>query len=442
MAKALRFPEGFLWGISTSAYQFEGHNYNSQWAHWEQKGGIKSRERSGRASNWWEQAERDFDLARELGVNALRLSVEWSRIEPRPGDWDLIALQRYQSMVQGLQKRGILPIVSLHHFTHPYWFEEMGGFLSDDAPRFFERFTRRILRALGGLCKHWVTFNEPNVFCTLAYLFEEFPPGKRGDIRSAAQAMVNIARSHVRAYDAIHEVQRDASVGWTTNYVVFQPARPGFLQDRFAANLQHRLFNMSFAHLVAKGTLPFPLNLFGRSKEAMGECDFVGLNVYSRAHVQFKKHLPAQLFGHIFIPDDAPQGDKGLYNPYGEAYPQGIAEAVERLHQPGKPVYILENGVPDRDDRIRPWLITTAVEELHQLIQRGYDVRGYFHWSLVDNFEWSEGWTLRFGLVSLDPETQQRTPRPSARLFSTIAHANALDPELASNYTNDPVDST
>src|SRR5579872_1767819 len=185
MAKPLLFPEGFLWGVSTSAYQFEGGNYASQWAAWEKRGGIKTREPSGRASGWWEHAEKDFDLARDLGVNALRLSVECSRIEPRPGDWDAFAMDRYRSMLLALRERGILPMVCLHHFTHPQWFEEMGGFLSDDAPRLFERFTRHVLRCLGDLCNHWVTFNEPNVYCAMAFLLQEFPPGKRGDIRGA-----------------------------------------------------------------------------------------------------------------------------------------------------------------------------------------------------------------------------------------------------------------
>jgi beta-glucosidase len=427
MPSALIFPQGFLWGISTSGYQFEGQNSHSQWTDWEEMGRIKTGERSGLACNWWEHAEKDFDLARQLGVNALRLSVEWSRVEPEPGKWNEEAIHRYRSMLMALRQRGILPMVCLHHFTHPRWFEEQGAFLAPNADALFERFSRYVVSSLGDLCDHWVTFNEPNVYCALAYVFGEHPPGKRGEIRSVVQALTRIAHAHQRAYEVIHSLQPTAQVGWTTNYLVFQPADENSRLDRMIAALHHNCFNMSFARLLSHGSLPFPLNLWrSRNGKVQSCCDFVGVNVYSRVHVKFHLGLASQLFGHLYIPDHVVQGDPGVQTPFGEIHPQAITAAVESLHQPGKPIYILENGVPDRDDRIRPWLIKNAVREVHQLIQRGFDVRGYFHWSLLDNFEWSEGWNLRFGLVSLDPETQERQLRPSAQLYSAIARANGL----------------
>ncbi len=427
MTKTLHFPDGFLWGISTSGFQFEGHNHHSQWAAWESAGGIKTGERSGRACDWWENAEQDFDLAQHMGLNALRISVEWSRVEPRPGEWDVTALKRYRAMLTGLRQRGILPVVSLHHFTHPQWFEELGGFLHEQSDNMFEQFVCRVLTALGDLCHHWVTFNEPNVYCAMSYLLGEFPPGRRGEIQAAGKVLGNMARAHARAYRAIHELSPRSKAGLTTNYIAFQPSDPASGLDRLAANFQHELFNMSFDALLKSGSYPFPLSVWaGDCMAAKGTCDFVGINVYSRAHVKFDLKLPGQLFGDLFIPDHVPQGDRGFHQPYGEAYPQGLSMAVRDLHYPGKPIYILENGVPDREDRIRPWLLTGAVRELHQVIGEGFDVRGYFHWSLVDNFEWAEGWTLRFGLASLDPETQERRLRPSGELYRTIARANAL----------------
>nr|MBA3916074.1 family 1 glycosylhydrolase [Terriglobales bacterium] len=169
-----------------------------------------------------------------------------------------------------------------------------------------------------------------------------------------------------------------------------------------------------------------------------GSYDFVGLNVYSRFHVAFDLKLPRQLFARIFVPSHVPQGDSGVEQPYGEAYPQAITYAVERAARLGAPMYILENGVPDREDRIRPWLISEAVGQLGQLLRRGFDVRGYFHWTLVDNFEWSEGWRLRFGLVSLDPETQERIMRPSARLYASIAQSNGVVPDHQPEYRLTP----
>jgi len=435
MSPRLRFPAGFLWGVSTAAHQVEGASDNSQWSAWEAAGRIKSGDRCGRACDWWNNAERDFDLAQEIGVNALRLSVEWSRIEPQEDQWDSRALERYRQMLQGLLQRGIQPMICLHHFTHPLWFENKGAFVSKDAEELFERFARRVVRDLGDLCQNWVTFNEPNVFASLGYALGEFPPGKKGQIITALRIIGAVARAHIRAYRAIHELQPGAQVGWAHNYVVFQASNPSSALDRWVAALLSELFNESFLRLIEQGRLCFPLNLAdGNAAGARGMCDFVGLNVYSRFHVAFDLKCATQLFGRVFVPDHVPQGDKGFDSAYGEAYPQAIRVAVERVSRLGKPIYILENGVPDAQDRIRPWLIVNAVQELHSLIREGRDVRGYFHWTLTDNFEWSEGWGLRFGLVALDPKTQDRAIRNSGRLYGAIARSNELSQEMIEQY--------
>ncbi|MBZ5703922.1 MAG: glycoside hydrolase family 1 protein [Acidobacteriia bacterium] len=430
-----RFPAGFLWGVSTAAHQVEGGNDNNQWAAWEQAGGIKSGDRSGQACDWWNNAERDFDLAREMGVNALRLSVEWSRIEPQEGQYDAQALRRYRQMLEALHQRGIRPMVCLHHFTHPLWFEQKGGFLRYDAANRFEGFARHVVSGLGDLCQSWVTFNEPNVYATLGYVLGEFPPGKRGQILTAVRLVNALARAHTQAYRAIHDLQPAAQVGWAHNFVVFQPADPRSVLDGWVTRLVNELFNESFVRLIEQGKLAFPLSLVsGDLNDVKGVCDFVGLNVYSRFHVAFDARLLSQMFARVFVPPHVPQGDHGVEQPYGEAYPAAIRLAVERVARIGKPIYVLENGVPDAQDRIRPWLIVNAVQELDRLIQAGQDIRGYFHWTLTDNFEWSEGWKLRFGLVALDPKTQQRTMRNSGRLYGAIARSNCISPEMVNQY--------
>jgi beta-glucosidase len=430
-----RFPAGFLWGVSTAAHQVEGGNDNNQWAAWEQAGRIKSGDRSGRACDWWNDAEHDFDLAQEIGVNALRLSVEWSRIEPQEGRYDSQALGRYRQMLEALHQRGIRPMVCLHHFTHPLWFEQKGAFLGRGAANRFEGFTRHVVSGLGDLCQDWVTFNEPNVYATLGYVLGEFPPGQRGQILTAVRVVNALARAHAQAYRAIHELQPAAQVGWAHNFVVFQPADPRSLLDGWVTRLVNELFNESFIRLIEEGQLAFPLSLAsGDLRDVKGVCDFVGLNVYSRFHVAFDARLRSQMFARVFVPPHVPQGDHGVEQPYGEAYPAAIRVAVERVARIGKPIYILENGVPDAEDRIRPWLIVNAVQELDHLIQEGHDVRGYFHWTLTDNFEWSEGWKLRFGLVALDPQTQQRTMRNSGRLYGAIARGNCISAEMINQY--------
>lgn len=425
-----QFPPGFLWGVSTAAHQVEGDNHNNQWAAWEQAGRVKSGDSCGKACDWWSNAERDFDLAQEIGINALRLSIEWSRIEPTPGHYDAAALGRYRQMLEALHQRGIRPMVCLHHFTHPQWFEKEGAFLGGAADRFVS-FARHVVSSLGDLCQHWVTFNEPNVCATLGYVLGEFPPGKRGKILQAVSLINTLARIHAQTYHAIHELQPGAQVGWAHNFVVFHPANPRSRLDRRITGVVNELFNESFLRLIEQGMLRFPLRLLsGDLRDVRGTCDFVGLNVYSRFHVAFDTKLPSQMFARVFVPPHVPQGDHGVEQPYGEAYPPAIRAAVERVARIGKPIYVLENGVPDSSDRIRPWLIVNAVQELDRLIQEGRDVRGYFHWTLTDNFEWSEGWKLRFGLVALDPKTQQRTMRNSGRLYGAIARGNSLAPEV------------
>lgn len=428
----LRFPKDFLWGVSTAAHQVEGNNSN-QWSDWEEAGRIKSGDECGKACDWWNNAERDFDIARELGLKALRLSLEWSRIEPEEGCFDAQALQRYREMLEGLHQRGIEPIVCLHHFTHPRWFEERGAFLRQDAPQIFERFAREVATAVGDLCRFWVTFNEPNVYAACGYVLGEFPPGRRGEIFNALRVNRVQARAHVLAYRAIHELVPDAKVGWAQHYVVFEPE--GGIVDRWIARLLDRLFNRVFFELIEDGRFAFPLGVFnGRESNGKGCCDFVGLNVYSRFHVAFDVRHMRTLFTRLFVPQHVPQGDPGVENPYGEAYPQAITQAVKRAARLGKPIYIMENGVPDAEDRIRPWLIVNVLQEMHRLIEQGYDIRGYLHWTLTDNFEWNEGWRLRFGLVALDPDTQDRTLRSSAKLFSEIARSNGVTLPMSDKY--------
>jgi beta-glucosidase len=415
------FPPGFLWGVATASHQVEGGCTNNQWSHWEQQGRIKSRDHVGLACDWWQNAERDFDLAKSLGVNALRLSVEWSRIEPQQGVFDQKAIARYRAMLLALRERNIRPFVTLHHFTNPLWFEQQGAFESPASVPLFERFTRHVVSELKDLCSDWCTFNEPNVYVSLGYFLGEFPPGRKGRVLQAARVTRNLLLAHAAAYRAIHQLQPHASVGWAQHYVVFKPRKTESAIDGWLAGFMDRRFNDNFASSVLDGRAPFPLSEFGdRLPEVEGTCDYIGINYYSRLRAGFNLRSPKTLFFQLTVPPHKPQGDSGIEAPYGEAYPEGLRRAVEHFRSFHKPVYILENGVPDRADRIRPWVIQSSVEQMKNLLREGVDLRGYFHWSLTDNFEWNEGWHLRFGLVELDPVTQGRKPRPSARLYSDI----------------------
>jgi beta-glucosidase len=440
------FPADFVWGVATSAHQVEGGNINNQWSAWEKRGRIKSGDHVGLACDWWRNAEEDFDRAQELGVNALRLSLEWSRIEPEEGRWDAAALDRYRQMLKALCDRHIRPFVTLHHFTNPLWFEAQGGFRNPKSVDLFQRYTQRLIAALGDLCTDWTTFNEPNVYAALGYFLGEFPPGKKGRFIQSAFVTRNLCLAHAAAYRTIHYLQANANVGWAQHYVVFKPRRPKSAVDRWLSAFVDRRFNENFAESILEGRAPFPLNKFGQHlKEVRGTCDYIGINYYSRLRAGLALDSPRTLFFQLTVPPHKPQGDSGVEIPYGEAYPKGLRRAASRFAAHHKPIYILENGVPDREDRIRPWLMKRAVKQMRKLLADGVDLRGYFHWSLTDNFEWNEGWHLRFGLIELDPQTQVRKPRPSAQLYAELIQKSRngwSESEVPASVTKDHTDSS
>jgi beta-glucosidase len=423
------FPSDFKWGAATASHQVEGNNRNNDWWAWEQEEGrIKEGHRSGLACNWWERAEEDFDRAAELGHNAHRLSVEWSRIEPTDGHFDDDALGRYRAMLRALRQRDIEPMVTLHHFTNPLWFAEQGGWENPRAVALFDRYVARVVDALAEYCDLWCTVNEPNVVAALGWLFGVFPPG-REDTRAALRVGRTLMRAHAAAYRRIHSLQPEARVGFAHNMRVFDPANPRSPFDRRVARWQDRFFNESFLAAVTRGRWILPLG-FGLAWRLRRTLDWVGLNYYTRDVVAFDRRLPGQLFGRRFQPQDAELLDGG----YGEFYPPGMGRCLKRLSRLRLPIYVTENGIPDADDDQRPRYIVTHLHQMWQVIQGCSPVMGYYHWTLVDNFEWAEGWTLRFGLIGLDPETQARQPRRSAYLYRDICRANAITPRIIDEY--------
>jgi beta-glucosidase len=423
------FPADFKWGVATAAHQVEGNNTGNDWWSWErQEGHIKQGQVSGLACNWWEDAEADFDRAATLGVNALRLSIEWSRVEPHRGTFDEVALERYVEMVRGLQGRGIEPMVTLHHFTNPRWLADQGGWESDEVVDLFVRFVHRVVEVLAPYCDLWCTINEPNVYAYQSYLAGLWPPGV-SDFGTGMRVLRNLLLGHAGAYQVIHEIQPRARVGFAHNMRVFDPAKPNSLLDRLAAGITDRVYNRSILKTLKRGLWAPPLG-FGLALKLRQTLDWIGLNYYTRELVAFDRTRAEEGFGRRFHAEDAELLDGG----YGEMYPEGMLRCLKRLARLDIPIYVTENGIPDADDDQRPRYLLTHVHQLWHAIQRCYPVMGYYHWTLVDNFEWSEGWTLRFGLIELDPQTQERTPRRSVELYGNLIRANAIAPRLIDTY--------
>jgi len=431
MAQAtFHFPRGFLWGTATASHQVEGNNTNNNWWAWEQEPGrILQGHKSGLACDWWNGRWReDLDRAAQGGQNAHRLSIEWSRIQPAPDRWDEDALDRYREILRGLHERGLTPMVTLHHFTDPLWLTEMGGWENELVVGYFEKYVSKAVEALREYASMWVTINEPNVYTVSGYVLGDFPGGKQ-DIGTALQVLTNMLRGHAAAYRAIHSLQPGAQVGVAINYRGFQAAKSWFPLDHLAAGLQSRSFNDLFPCTLRDGVLKLAV-WRKRIPEAKGTQDFVGINYYTVDRVAFNLRNYQQLFARRFYPQEADLSDTGFIS----NEPEGMFAALKWGLQFNLPIYVTENGVEDQDDHLRPRYLARHIHQVWRGVNFNWAVRGYFHWSLVDNFEWERGWTQRFGLWELNVETQARRKRPSADLYAEICKENGLSSEMVAKY--------
>jgi beta-glucosidase len=431
------FPRGFLWGTATAAHQVEGNNTNNQWWKWEQDGHTHGK--SGLACDWWGGRWReDFDRAAEAGQNAHRLSVEWSRIQPAPDQWDEDALEKYRAMLRGLRERGMTPLVTLHHFTNPLWVEEKGAWETEAIVPLFERFVRKTVDALKEYCALWCTVNEPNGYALNGYAASAaaFPPGKK-NLKLAFSVTANLIRGHAAAYRAIHEIQREARVGYALYYRSFLPYHAWSPLDRLVTKNIFNGVNNSFPSALATGVMKSPLGSV-KIPEARGAQDYFGFNYYTRDYVTFDLTKPATLFGRNFF---HPQADVSE-NRFIANEPQGMFEGLKWITRmfPNLPIIVTENGVEDSTDHLRPRFIAGHIHQMWRAVNFNWPVKGYFHWSLVDNFEWERGWTQRFGLWALDVETQKRTKRPSADFYAEICRENGLSSEMVQKYCPEAFD--
>ncbi len=420
----LSFPDGFLWGTATSSHQVEGYNVNNDWWQWEQHPGhIHDHSRSGAACDWWNgRAEEDLSLAAQLGQNAHRLSVEWSRLEPACGVYNPAAFERYRRLFQHMRTLGLTPVVTLYHFTLPRWAANIGGWTNPLLVSRFATLAAECARRFGDLVSIWCTVNEPAVLVYNAYAGRVWPPGT-GNLLHGLRALRHLLLAHAAAYRAIHEVQPDAQVGIVFNMPLLEPARPHHPLDRQVTFWQDWVFNEAKLRALRAGVfvppLAFPLQ---PAPHVQGSCDFVGLNYYGRYLVRFDVTATGDFFGrHV----QQPTVSRG-HTDWGQIYPEGLTHQLLRLRALGRPLYVTENGVCDNLDVVRPGHIVEHVRAVHRAIQQGADVRGYFHWSLVDNFEWVEGWSARFGLIAVNPFTQERRPKASAEVYAEICRTNRV----------------
>ena len=398
------FPPGFLWGASTAAHQVEGDNHNN-WSVWE-KSVAKQHAKiaknqlawvpvwdkiapqatnpnnyiSGKGVEHYQRYKQDFQLLKQLNLNSFRFSIEWSRIEPECGVFDQDALNHYRQYIAELKRQGITPMLNLWHWTHPVWFEEAGGFARKSNLVYFRRF----LKEITGLIEEvdWVvTINEPNVYTAFSFLNGLWPPQNK-NLLVALKVYRNLVRAHRQAYDYIKDTCPRVKVGIAAHLVNALPKRPHNFLDVLSTKWVRYFWNWWFLNRI-------------KTKQ-----DFVGFNYYFTDYYKLlKRRNPA-----------FPVNDLGWY-----MEPEGLHLLLARVWSHyKKPIIITENGCADKDDQYRRWWLEETMIAMERALSEGIDVQGYFHWSLLDNFEWAYGWWPQFGLIHVNRRTMARSTRQSA----------------------------
>jgi beta-glucosidase len=408
------FPEGFLWGASTAGHQVEGGNVNADIWPLEWAPNSMFVEPSGDACDHYHRYPEDIALMAELGFNAYRFSLEWARIEPEEGYFSRAALDHYRRMMATCLDHGIAPVVSYNHFTTPRWFAGDGGWTSVDAEARFARFAERATAHLGDLLGWVATLNEPNVI-TMLQLTGVIPMGVSDRPPTPTQAasapggvggydparyrhglvgagVEKMAKIHRAAAEAIKSGPGDAKVGWTLALIDLQLGEGG--EERYARARQGALLDFL---------------------EVSRDDDFVGVQTYSREVLGADGKVP--------LAEGVPTMQTGW-----EVYPAALGHSIRlAAEHAGVPVLVTENGMATDDDAARLAYTREALRGLAECLADGIDVRGYLHWTLLDNFEWNAGFAKTFGLIAVDRETFVRTVKPSARWLGEVARSGRLD---------------
>lgn len=406
----LHFPKNFLWGASVSTHQVEGGNHN-QWSTWElETARIKAAQAQymyGHLENWEEikaAAEKpnnyvsgkatdhfnkyllDFEIASKLHFSALRSGVEWSRIEPREGEFNQKAIEHYKTYFSELKKRNITPIITLWHWTFPDWFTKKGGFEKRGNVKYFVRYIQTVMKELAPLSTYVITINEPTVYAAMSYHEGRWPPEGESKVMMV-KVMLNLAAAHKKSYKVIKKINPKINVGLAHNCAYYYPGDDSWI-SKTTAWLGHHFSNEFFINRVKRHQ------------------DFFGLNYYFANRVTGTRvHNP-----------DKVTNDLGW-----DMQPDKIRPLLNQLYTKYKiPFIITESGVADMHDQYRKWWISESIKAMDGAIKDTVPLKGYIHWSLLDNFEWAEGFWPRFGLVEIDYKTLQRKVRPSALWYSKL----------------------
>ncbi|MBX4204855.1 MAG: glycoside hydrolase family 1 protein [Candidatus Doudnabacteria bacterium] len=392
-------PKGFLIGAATSAHQVEGNNTNNDWWHAEQAGKVP---KSGQATDHYHKYEEDFTIAQDIGLNAFRISIAWSRIEPQEGQWDNQEVEHYRKVLQSMKAHGLTRMVTLWHFAMPQWLADKGGFESSHAIEAFARYAAFVAQNLGDEIDLWCTVNEPELYAGMGYNKGKWPPFKHS-VFGTLVVIKNIIQAHKKAYKAIKQVRPEAKIGVAKNSVYYEPYRRNNILDQIIVWVSNTFGNHYFLERIVH------------------ELDFIGINYYFYNLMSFSLPDGVREMNFNFLknrPEDKPEvmrSDMGW-----RTYPKGLYHVLLDLKKFNKPIYITENGIANARDDMRKDFIREHLRWVARAIRGGADVRGYFYWSLIDNYEWADGYGPLFGLVEINRETLERKVRPSAEVIKEI----------------------
>lgn len=386
--------EDFIVGASTAAHQIEGENTSSDWWTFEQLHPERLAS-SGRACDSFHRWPHDMDLAAAAGLQAYRFSIEWARIEPVEGQVSETAVEHYRGMVRGARERGLEPIVTLHHFTNPAWFSLSGGWLRSDARDRFLFYLEQVAPIIEEGVNRVITINEPNMVAIMHRVLSgdaQLDNGLGGGLPLPHEGVRDVLIDvHRAAREFLHARHPELQVGWSIANQAVQSADGG---ERRAAEYREAIEDVWL--------------------RAASDDDHVGVQAYTRT---------------VFGPEGKiePAEDVARTTTGWEYYPAALEEAIRHTAEmiPGVPVLVTENGISTRDDDQRIAYTTAALQGLARCLADGIDVRGYLHWSLLDNFEWGN-WEPTFGLIAVDRQTFARTPKPSLTWLGEIARNRRL----------------
>ena len=436
----LQFPDGFVWGTATAGHQIEGGNKASDWWEWETLGLIEDGTRSGRAVDYWNRFEEDHALMASFGLKAFRLGIEWSRIEPERGRIDKDAIARYHEIFQSLRRHNIKICLTIYHWVLPAWVAEQGDWLNPKTLCHLEEFAKLVIDEFGEYPDLWVTLNEPMVPAVAGNLLGLFPPQRRS-LRHYRSIVKALLKAHGCLYELIHQkvpIGPDGGptkVGVAQAYPCIEPWGSGGMRglyEKLMTPLAKYLGYGAWDNGILSGRSGV-MGLGKRDPALYDSYDFCGINYYFRMSLRFDGSKREQFYlDDMSVPEGITSTDMGW-----QIYPEGLYGMLEyawRRFQ--RPIYITENGIADSGDELRPSYILRHVAQVYRAIEDGIPVKGYYHWSFIDNFEWREGFAKKFGLIEVDhtDDELERKPRPSAELFGEITKANGITREMVQKY--------